>query len=143
MQKITRKFVEKLNEEVSSDNFEQIIDKYQLETPEEYLHTELYEQDGIEVWGISETGYILVYDNTNGFYLLSKEEWIQEIRKQYEEGADSLLKEMGIIKPIYHEFRIIGLEATEKRVVSGNNTSARINVPADKIGKRVMVVWLE
>jgi len=41
-----------------------------------------------------------------------------------------------------HEFNIKGYEAIEKTVRSGN-TSSRINLPADWIGKKVMVVRLE
>lgn len=141
--KITQKLVAQINKEVTSDNFEQIIEKYNLDTPEEYSHEKLCEMDGVEVWGVSDGNWLLVYDNNNGFYLLSKDRWIQEIRNIFDEEADEILEELGVNKPVLHEFRIIGVEAVEKKVVSGNNTSARINVPADKIGKRVMVVWLE
>lgn len=44
--------------------------------------------------------------------------------------------------PDQHEFCIKGVEAREFVVRSGG-TSARINVPVDWIGKRVMVVRLE
>lgn len=45
--------------------------------------------------------------------------------------------------PSLHEFKIRGIEAVEKTVMSGSNTSARINVPSAWQGKRVMVVRLE
>jgi len=144
MQKINQKFVDKLNEEVSSENFEEIIDKYELDTPEESSHSELCEQDGVEVWGVSEEGEVLLYDAFNGFFLLSKHKWIQEIRNQFDEEADIILSEMGMLdKPIYHDFTIYGFEGREFTVRSGSNTSARINVPLEWIGKRVMVVRLE
>lgn len=42
-----------------------------------------------------------------------------------------------------HSFTIRGTEAREFIVRSGSNSSARINVPADWQGKRVMIVRLE
>lgn len=144
MQKINQKFVEKLNEEVSSDNFEEIVDKYELDSPEEYAHTELCEQDGVEVWGVSDDGGLLVYDADNGFYLLSQHQWIQEIRKRFEEDAEIILSELGLLdKPIYHKFEIYGYEGREFTVRSGSNTSARINVPLEWQGSRVMVIRIE
>lgn len=43
----------------------------------------------------------------------------------------------------HHKFQIIGIEAIEKTVASGNNSSARINVPPSWQGKRAIVVRLE
>jgi len=42
-----------------------------------------------------------------------------------------------------HTFTITGFEAVEKTVTKGSQTSARINVPLDWEGKKVMVVRLE
>lgn len=86
MIQITEKFVEKLNEETTSENFEDIVYKYNLETPEEYSHEELCENDGIEVWGVtSDETQVLVYDNNSGWYLLSISEWVDEIAKYLED----------------------------------------------------------
>jgi len=83
---ITEKFVEKLNEETTSENFEDIVYKYNLETPEKYSHEELCENDGIEVWGVtSDETQVLAYDNNSGWYLLSISEWVDEIAKYLED----------------------------------------------------------
>ena len=42
-----------------------------------------------------------------------------------------------------HKFIIYGIEGREFTVRSRSNTSAGINVPADWMGKKVMVVRLE
>lgn len=42
-----------------------------------------------------------------------------------------------------HHFGIAGYEAIEKTVASGNQSSARINVPLAWQGKKVIVVRLE
>jgi hypothetical protein len=42
-----------------------------------------------------------------------------------------------------HKFIIEGIESREFTIRSGSNTSARINVPLEWIGKRVMVIRLE
>jgi hypothetical protein len=146
MQKITDALVKKLNDEVTSDNFWDIVDKYHLETPEKYSHSKLCEQDGVEVWGETKDGDVLVYDCYNGFYILPKNKWIQEIRNIYEEEADTIFRELVIGEPsdpVCHEFRINGIEAIEKTVASGNKSSARVNVPPSWQGKRVILIRLE
>jgi hypothetical protein len=141
MQKITDKLVKKLNDEVTSDTFWDIVDKYHLETPEKYSHSKLCEQDGVEVWGETKDGDVLVYDCYNGFYILPKIKWIQEIRNIYEEEAEKILSDLGVIG--CHEFRITGFEAVEKVVASGNKSSARVNVPPSWQGKKVILIRLE
>lgn len=142
MQKITQELVDEMNKEVTADNFESIVDKYHLDTPEKFSHEKLCEQDGVEVWGIGDNE-LLVYDNVNGFYLLSFGKWIQEVMNIFEDEADEILHDLGIEIHIMHEFKINGYEAVEKTVASGNQSSARINVPPSWQGKRVMVVRLE
>lgn len=142
MKKITQKFVDQLNEEVSSENFEEIVDKYELDTPKKYSHEKLCEQDGIEVWGESADGELLVYDAYNGFYLLSKHDWIQEVKKAYDDEAGEILDELRIYEEVpLHEFNIYGIESIEKTATAANQTSNRVYVP--KSWKRVMVVRLE
>jgi len=144
MQKIDRKFVDKLNDEVSSENFEDIVDKYALDTPEKYSHELLCEQDGIEVWGESVDGELLVYDAYNGFYLLSLYDWMQEIKGAYDEEAKEIFKDLGIreILPL-NEFKVKGYECRKFTVRSGSKSSARINVPLEWMNKEVMVITLE
>ena len=142
MQKITKELVDKINEEVTSDNFESVVEKYGLDTPEKFLHEKLCEQDGVEVWGIGDNE-LLVYDNVNGFYLLPFWRWIQEVMSIFENDAEEILNDLGIELKIMHEFKINGYEAHEKTVASGNQSSARINVPPSWQGKKVMVVRLE
>jgi hypothetical protein len=98
MPEITNELVEKMNEEVTSDNFWSIVDKYKLETPNDYLHSKLCEQDGVEVWGVTELGEVLVYDCYNGFFLLPFKKWVQEIRNQFDEEANEILRELPVIK---------------------------------------------
>jgi hypothetical protein len=75
----------------------------------------------------------------------------ETIRELDEEGyiktGDPLYAVVRDPEPLYHEFRhefrIVGIEAREFTVRSGSQTSARINVPAEWIGKKVMLVRLE
>jgi len=80
MPEITEELVKQLNEETDSDNFWDIIDKYELEVLEEFAFEILSEQDGIEVWGRSEKGEFLVYDS-DGWYLASSGDWVSEVQK--------------------------------------------------------------
>jgi hypothetical protein len=142
MKKIAQILVDQMNKEVSSENFWEIVDKYHLETPEKYSHIKFCEKDGIEVWGESIDGELLVYDADNGFYLLPLNRWIKEVRDTYGEEADEILEEMGIYGEVsLHEFRIYGIEAKEKTATPANSTSNRVYVPKD--WTRVMVVRLE
>lgn len=68
---------------------------------------------------------------------VSDEDWIDATIQSFEDELEHLEY------PILHEFRIVGIEAREFTVRSGSNTSARINVPAEWIGKKVMVVRVE
>ena len=68
-----------------------------------------------------------------------EEDWLYYVQKAFEEE----LKEEGYIKDIIHEFRILGYEAIKKTVKSGSNTSGRVWVPLDWLGKRVMIIRLE
>lgn len=111
MQKITPGFVKQLNEETTSDNFESIVDKYGLDTPDEYLNGRLCEQDGIEVWGVTENKSVLVYDNVNGWYLLPVYKWTQEIRNAFDEEAEQILSEIPALnQPDKIEKRLLALE---------------------------------
>ena len=80
MIKITLESVKQLNKETTSDNFWDVVDQYRLETPEEYSYGCLCGQEGIEegieVGGISDKSELLVYDNSDGWYLSSVEDWI-------------------------------------------------------------------
>jgi hypothetical protein len=69
MTKINEELVQKLNDATEADNFEQVISNYDLDTPESYYHEKLCERDGVEVWGVSENGEVLVYDD--GWWLLT------------------------------------------------------------------------
>jgi hypothetical protein len=80
VQKITEECVKQLNDETTSDNFWDVVDKHELEVLEEFAFEILSEQDGIEVWGRSEKGEFLVYDS-EGWYLLSSEKWVSEVQK--------------------------------------------------------------
>lgn len=73
--------VAQMNDEVTAENFWEIVDKYNLETPGKYNFNCLSEKNGIEVWGISDDGDFLVYDEYDGFYLLSEPIWINEAMK--------------------------------------------------------------
>lgn len=78
------------------------------------------------------------------FDLRVNEETIRELDEEgYIKTGDPLYAVVHDPEPLYHEFRIAGIEAREFTVRSGSQTSARINVPAEWIGKKVMLVRLE
>jgi GMP synthase-like glutamine amidotransferase len=82
------------------------------------------------------------------FDLRVTEETIRELDEEgYIKTGDPLYAVVRDPEPLYHdfrhEFRIVGIEAREFTVRSGSQTSARINVPAEWIGKKVMLVRLE
>ena len=82
------------------------------------------------------------------FDLRVTEETIRELDEEgYIKIGDPLYAVVRDPEPLYHdfrhEFRIVGIEAREFTVRSGSQTSARINVPAEWIGKKVMLVRLE
>jgi hypothetical protein len=78
------------------------------------------------------------------FDLRVTEETIRELDEEgYIKTGDPLYAVVRGPEPLYHEFRIVGIEAREFTVRSGSQTSARINVPAEWIGKKVMLVRLE
>jgi hypothetical protein len=78
------------------------------------------------------------------FDLRVTEETIRELDEEgYIKTGEPLYAVVHDPEPLYHEFRIVGIEAREFTVRSGSQTSARINVPAEWIGKKVMLVRLE
>ena len=78
------------------------------------------------------------------FDLYVTKETIRELDEEgYIKTGEPLYAVVRDPEPLYHEFRIFGIEAREFTVRSGSQTSARINVPAEWIGKKVMLVRLE
>jgi hypothetical protein len=78
------------------------------------------------------------------FDLSVTEETIRELDEEgYIKTGEPLYAVVHDPETLYHEFRIVGIEAREFTVRSGSQTSARINVPAEWIGKKVMLVRLE
>lgn len=78
------------------------------------------------------------------FDLRVTKETIRELDEEgYIKTGEPLYAVVRDPEPLYHEFRIVGIEAREFTVRSGSQTSARINVPAEWIGKKVMLVRLE
>jgi hypothetical protein len=118
MIKITLESVKQLNKETTSDNFWDVVDQYRLETPEEYSYgclcgQEGIEQDGIEVWGISDKGELLVYDDIDGWYLSSVEDWIEEAREYIQETVNIELENLSSLEEIKQYLKKCG----EKRGV--------------------------
>jgi hypothetical protein len=115
MIKITPEFVKQLNKETTSANFWDVVDQYILETPEEYSYGCLCEQEdkeqgGIEVWGISGNGELLVYDNNDGWYLSSVEDWIKKVRGHIQETVNNELENLSSLEEIKQYLKKCGEE---------------------------------
>jgi hypothetical protein len=92
-------FVKQLNKETTSANFWDVVDQYRLETPEEYSYGCLcgqggIEEEGIEVWGISDKSELLVYDDNDGWYLSLIEDWIKKVRGYIQETVNIELENL-------------------------------------------------